>query len=87
MTIKRIKIRYKDNAKYSYINHPFAPNSTIRLLDDINLDKPISKESLSSDMEGVSLNHSKGTVNAQKREVRSSTEEFKDVFDFSKSLS
>jgi replicative DNA helicase len=87
LTIKRIKIRYKDNAKYSYINHPFAPNSTIRLLDDINLDKPISKESLSSDMEGVSLNHSKGTVNAQKREVRSSTEEFKDVFDFSKSLS
>lgn len=86
LTIKRIKIRYKDMALHSYINHPFAMNSTIRLVDDINMDKPLSKESLSSNMEGINMNNSKGTQNAHQREVRSSNEEFKDVFDFSKAI-
>lgn len=55
LTIKRIKIRYKDLAKYSYINHPFHENSTIQLEDDITLPNPLSKESLSSDMEGFNV--------------------------------
>lgn len=55
LTIKRIKIRYKDLAKYSYINHPFHENSTIQLEDDITSPNPLSKESLSSDMEGFNV--------------------------------
>ena len=67
LTIKRIKIRYKDMAKYSYINHPFMENSTIRLVDDIFMPEPLSKESLSSDMEGYMTAGTKGSMNAKKR--------------------
>ena len=88
LTIKRIKIRYKDLAKYSYINHPFEKNSTIQLQDDIYLPEPLSKESLSSDMEGYISASTKGTVNAKKRPVydMNHIEEMDDPFDLEKSL-
>jgi len=72
LTIKRIKIRYKDLARHSYINHPFMENSTIRLQDDIYLDKSLSIESLSSDMEGVANIGIKGEQTSRKRESVSS---------------
>ena len=81
LTIKRIKIRYKDMAKYSYINHPFVKDSTIRLVDDILLPEPLSKESLSSDMEGYITAGSKGNMNAKDRPVAHSIEELDSVFD------
>jgi len=85
LTIKRIKIRYKDLAKHSYINHPFFPNSTIRLVDDINMDKPLSIESLSSDMEGVAVMGIKGEQSSRKRDVVS-LKEMMPEFDFNSSL-
>ena len=72
LTIKRIMIRYKDLARHSYINHPFMENSTIRLQDDIYLDKSLSIESLSSDMEGVANIGIKGEQTSRKRESVSS---------------
>lgn len=89
LTIKRIKIRYKDLARYSYINHPFVDDSTIRLIDDVNLQKPLSKESLSSDMEGVSMIGSKGNMSVAKRDIvtHKRNEVSLSEFDFSKALS
>ena len=81
LTIKRIKIRYKDEARYSYINHPFYENSTIRLIDDIFETKPLSKESLSSDMEGVSQIGSKGMKTVSDRQTISSRQPEKATLD------
>lgn len=88
LTIKRIKIRYKDMAKYSYINHPFEKDSTIRLIDDILLPEPLSKESLSSDMEGYITAGSKGIVNGRKRPIvdKFPDEEAEDVFDLDNNI-
>lgn len=84
LTIKRIKMRYKDLARYQYINHPFVKDSTIRLIDDIDMDKSMSILSLSSDMVGVMPFGSKGTKSAHNRESVSS--ERVDVFDLDSSI-
>ena len=71
LTIKRIKMRYKDLSRYQYINHPFVKDSTIQLIDDIRMDKSLSILSLSSDMVGVGgMNYGpKGAQCAAEREV------------------
>lgn len=47
---RRIDQSEAEFAKYTYLAHPFAPNNGLRLLDDINLDKVLSLQSLSSDI-------------------------------------
>ena len=48
MTFKLLKRRYRSSdedinmRKLEYFNHPYDPNNEIRLLDDINLSKPLS---------------------------------------------
>lgn len=54
LTVKRLKIRYKDLYEMTYFNHPFVGDSTIMLVDD-NLPgfKSQSIESLASNIEGT----------------------------------
>ena len=37
----------------TYFNHPFVEGSTIMLMDDVGMEKSISKTSLSADMMGL----------------------------------
>lgn len=85
LTIKRIKMRYKDLASYTYINHPFVKDSTIQLIDDVKLDKPLSILSLSSDMVGVMPFGSKGNGSTHEREMVSA-ESSDAVFDIEGSI-
>ena len=86
LTIKRIKMRYKDLSRYVYINHPFVPGSTIQLMDDVKLDKPLSIFSMSSDMVGSNDSYgSKGVKSAKPRESVSSMERV-DAFDLDGSI-
>ena len=85
LTIKRIKIRYKDMATYSYINHPFVPGSTIRLQDDLFGDY-LSKESLASNMEGVRGIGQKGNISSGKRNIESFPEKETSIFDIDKAI-
>ena len=54
MTFKLLKRRYRSSEvsdklrRLEYFNHPFEANSEIRLVDDINLPKPLSLESLAT---------------------------------------
>lgn len=50
---RRIDRSEAEFAKYTYLAHPFALNNGLRLLDDINLDKVLSLQSLSSDVMGL----------------------------------
>jgi hypothetical protein len=50
LTIKEIKKRYKSMTDVNYFNHPFEEGSTIMLIDDVPLEKSISKISIASDM-------------------------------------
>jgi hypothetical protein len=50
LTIKEIKKRYKSMTDITYFNHPFEEGSTIMLIDDVPLEKSISKISIASDM-------------------------------------
>ena len=81
LTFKRVKIRYKDLSDLGYFNHPFESNNRMQLIDDINLPKSLSEDSLTSDFDGVDLISKKGKRNATDRET---VEE--DLFDFSSSL-
>lgn len=50
--VKRRRIDSADSefAKYTYLAHPFAKNNGLRLLDDINLNKVLSLQSLDTDI-------------------------------------
>ena len=55
MTVHIVKRRRIDKSesefeKYTYLAHPFARNNGMRLIDDINLDKVLSLQSLVSDI-------------------------------------
>ena len=93
LTIKRIKMRYKDLSRYTYINHPVVKDSTIQLIDDIKLDKPLSIMSLSSDMVGTAPNTNssqygmKGTLTVNDREtVFSTSGREEELFDINSSI-
>ena len=56
MTVNVVKRRRIDSseaefAKYTYLAHPFSKNNGFRLIDDINLDKVLSLQSLVSDID------------------------------------
>jgi len=50
---RRIDAAEAEFAKYTYLAHPFAPKNGLRLLDDINLDKVLSLQSLSTDVDMI----------------------------------
>ena len=50
---RRIDTSAGDVAKYTYLAHPFAKNNGLRLLDDINLDKVLSLQSLINDIDNI----------------------------------
>ena len=54
LTMNEIKKRYKTMTDQKYFNHPFAEGSTIMLVDDVNLDRSLSRVSLASDLPGAS---------------------------------
>ena len=58
------------------------------MIDDILLPEPLSKESLSSDMEGYITAGSKGIVNGRKRPIvdKFPDEEAEDVFDLDNNI-
>lgn len=53
LTIKELKKRYRSMTDITYFNHPFVDGSTIMLVNDVNMDKAVSKTSLSSNMYGM----------------------------------
>ena len=63
MTFKLLKRRYRssdDNEsmrRLQYFNHPYEPGNEIKLIDDVNLDRPLMVQSLSTQM--VSFEDSK----------------------------
>lgn len=63
--VKRRRIDSADSefAKYTYLAHPFAKNNGLRLLDDINLNKVLSLQSLDTDI----VDANKEKVNAVSR--------------------
>jgi hypothetical protein len=53
LTIKELKKRYRSMTDITYFNHPFVEGSTIMLVNDVTLEKSVSKVSLSSNMYGL----------------------------------
>ena len=74
LTFKMLKRRYRSSEeneklrRLEYFNHPFDTNNEIRLIDDIELPKPLSLESLSTQFEAAS--DKRGKENATNREVK-----------------
>jgi replicative DNA helicase len=74
LTFKLLKRRYRSSEeneklrRLEYFNHPFEPGNEICLIDDIELDKPLSLESLATQFEAV--DGKRGPENAVKRESK-----------------
>ena len=69
ITINVVKRRRIDSAdsefeRFTYLAHPFARNNGLRLIDDVNLDKVLSLQSLVSD---IDLSNNKEKTNAAPR--------------------
>ena len=86
MTFKLLKRRYfspdddEDLRRLTYFNHPYEIGNDIRLIDDINLDKPVSLALLGTDLVGAEQNK-RGQKNAVKRESSESVME-EDALEF-----
>lgn len=71
LTFKMLKRRYRSTEendkmrRLEYFNHPFEPGNEIRLIDDIDLPKPLSIESLSTQFSP--LEEKRGATNAIER--------------------
>lgn len=74
LTFKMLKRRYRSSEeneklrRLEYFNHPFEAGNEIKLIDDIDLPKPLSLESLSTQFEAV--DDKRGKENAIDREVK-----------------
>ena len=72
-----LKRRYRsteENEKLrrlEYFNQPFEPGNEIRLIDDIDLEKPLALESLATQFEAVDSNRGK-TNNVMERTITDS---------------
>ncbi len=74
---RRIDASEGDLAKYTYLAHPFSANNGLRLIDDINLDKVLSLQSLNTDISMIG----KEKTNAVPRLKSMSKSEFVDMDD------
>lgn len=87
MTFKLLKRRYRSTEenehlrRLEYFNHPFEAGSEIRLIDDVDLPKPLSLESLSTQFEPVE--DKRGKKNAIDRDDSSKKKKDNDDLDFS----
>ena len=56
MTFKLLKRRYRSSdddetmRRLQYFNHPYEPGNEIRLIDDVDLERPLMVQSLSTQM-------------------------------------
>ena len=82
LTFKLLKRRYRSSEedeklrRLEYFNHPFEPDNGIKLIDDLELDKPLSLESLSTKFEA--LDDKRGKTNAIERESKETPTDQKD---------
>lgn len=78
--LKRRRIDAAENefAKFTYLAHPFAKNNGLRLIDDQNLDKVLSLQSLGSDIDILGSNSTK--TNAVPRLQTMKQEEFNEDY-------
>ena len=95
MTFKLLKRRYRsseDSEKLrslSYFNHPYDRENGIKLLDDFDLDKPLSLTSLATQFAGAEDVSKRGKKNAVEREHKDSSTGFNAEFapfDFDKHM-
>lgn len=98
MTFKMLKRRYRSTEsdeklrRLEYFNQPFEPNNEIRLMDDLDMKKPLALESLGTQFEAI--DEKRGKINAVEREVKGkedkkkkkNQEEEYEEFDFSKTV-
>lgn len=77
LTFKLLKRRYRSSdsndtlRELEYFNHPYAPGSSIRLIDDIDMDTSVSLTSLASQFVGADDNIGKrGKKNVTEREEK-----------------
>lgn len=76
LTIKEIKKRYRSMTDITYMNQPFMDNSTIRLVEDVNMDKSVAKLSLQSDLVGINPK-----AEEKKKEKAKKINNMDDIFD------
>ena len=89
MTFKLVKRRYRsieadeDMRRLQYFSHPYEKENTIRLIDDIDLDKPLSVYSLASDFNptNVSKQSNITQTGSTKRKFDEPIESFQSVSD------
>lgn len=73
MTFKLLKRRYRSTdddeslRRLDYFNHPYEIGNDIRLIDDINLNKPVSVALLGNNLVGAEQ-QKRGQKNAVKRQ-------------------
>ena len=79
MTFKLVKRRYRsiesdeDMRRLQYFSHPYEKENTIRLIDDIDLDRPLSVYSLASDFNPTNVTK-QGNVTQSGRSKRNMDE-------------
>ena len=84
LTFKMLKRRYRcsdENSKrrnMDYFNHPFEVGNEIKLIDDVDLDKSLSIESLATQFEPT-VQNKRGNTNAVERDVEPSKKKKKKV--------
>ena len=73
MTFKMLKRRYRSSEesekmrRLDYFNHPYEPENSICLIDDVNLPKSLSLYSLSTEFKAVGDTQKRGKKNAVER--------------------
>lgn len=88
MTFKLLKRRYRssDNddklRELEYFNHPYAKGSSIRLVDDVEMEESISLTSLASEFVAADTNNKRGKKNAIERDVEEDDEDTLEISTF-----
>lgn len=75
MTFKLLKRRYRSSdddekmRKLEYFNHPYEPGNEIKLIDDVNLDRPLMMLGMSNQMTALE-DMKRGKKNAVERQEK-----------------
>lgn len=75
---RRIDQSEAEFAKFTYLAHPFSLTNGLRLIDDINLDKVLSLQSLTSDIEQIGTEKTNAVPRLQTIDVSEFEEDFDD---------
>ena len=85
LTFKMLKRRYRSSEddeklrRLDYFNHPYEPGNEIKLIDDIDMDKPLSCVSLASQFAAVE-DTKRGKKNAVARASVDNKQDDADMF-------